>query len=67
MAAVVAFHRLAGGRNDFRPSNTETTTITVAPVTVDSIGKCGSNEKQRGDDRTKAFELLNKHDLHPHA
>ena len=65
MAAVIAFHRLAAGRNDFRPSDAETTAVTVAPVTVDRIGEAGSNEKQRGDDRTKAFEQLNKHDLRP--
>src|ERR1700687_2121105 len=67
MAAVIAFHALAAGRDDFRPADGETAAVGVTPVAVDRIGKGGSREQQQNRCRGECLQSNSKHELRSHA
>ena len=57
MAAVIALHRLAAGRNDFRPADAQTTAVIVTPVTVDRMAEAGLDSTAIN---TAALKLSNR-------
>ena len=64
MPAVIAFHALAAGRDDFRSADSKAAAVAVAPVAVDGVGESGASEQRQSKCRNKNFKPM-AHDARP--
>src|ERR1019366_2405004 len=63
--AVIAFHALAAGRDDFRSADSKAAAVAVAPVAVDGVGEGGARQHRQSKRGGEKFKSMANHGACP--